>query len=207
MFHDLICSTKKNVTHTEESDAVGTSRPNQKEKKETIITDIEDYLDQPGTIEKAMIHGSAQKILQIPKTFDPSKRVRFCNDCYLPEEKEGVVEQFRYCTDIKDLAFSGYNLYLFFFFIKYLIINIIALLLINTLITVAITNQYADELSTFCSEFYTNTTAVSELTGYETNADECLNFIKGDNYTFIGLDSFNKFSGKFTTTSSGSALP
>ena len=116
MLHDQIRSATKKVTvNTDDSDLIKTSRFNHNESNTEEF--IEDYLDQPGTIEKAMLHGSAQKILQIPKTFDPSKRVRFCNDCYLPEEKEGIVERFRFCTDIKDLAFSGYNLYLFFFFI------------------------------------------------------------------------------------------
>lgn len=200
MLQDQIRSTTKKITvNTDDSDLIKTSRlNNQNDATSTTNTEefIEDYLDQPGTIEKAMLHGSAQKILQIPKTFDQANRVRFCNDCYLPEEKEGIVQRFRYCTDIKDLAFSGYNLYLFFFFIKYLITNIIALLLINSVITVLLTNQYANELSTFCGEFYINTTDINTLNGYETNADECVNFIKGDNYTFIGLDIFNKFSGE-----------
>ena len=51
--------------------------------KSTIVKDsdndfIEDALDKPGTIAKAKLHGSANRILNIPKTFESDQKVVFC---------------------------------------------------------------------------------------------------------------------------------
>ena len=87
--------------------------------KSTIVKDsdndfIEDALDKPGTIAKAKLHGSANRILNIPKTFESDQKVEFCDDCYLPEKTKGVVEEFQFDVDPKRLAIAGYNIYLFF---------------------------------------------------------------------------------------------
>ena len=147
--------------------------------KSTIVKDsdndfIEDALDKPGTIAKAKLHGSANRILNIPKTFESDQKVEFCDDCYLPEKTKGVVEEFHFDVDPKRLAIAGYNIYLFFFFMKFIIINLIGGFLVCSLPFIYITNMYSSELFDYCTEFYTNS---SSIAGLETNKEECVNFV------------------------------
>ena len=167
-------------------------------KKSTFVKDsdndlIEDALDRAGTIEKAKIHASANRILNIPKSFDRDQKVEFCDDCYLPQETKGVVEKYNYGVDPKRLAGCGYNIYLFFFFMKYLMFNLIGAFLICSVAFFYLSNRYADELFDYCTEYYKNS---SSLQGFETNVTECVNFISTKEFDYTSFDWINQWSGE-----------
>lgn len=80
-----------------------------------------------------------------------------------------------------------------FYLIKYLIINIITILLRI--------NAYTNELITYYSEYYTNTTMIDILCGLETNINEYVNLIDDVSYKFNNsLDYINKCYGKTLLT-------
>ena len=154
---------------------------------------IEDMLDLPGTIEKAKIHGNAKKVLKNPKRFPSNKLVVFCNDCFLPQETEGVVEKYSFSVDPKNLSTCGVGLYLFFIFQKYLIVNLICLFITCSLPYIIICNNYANHLFKYCTEFYVkDTTPIN----FETNNEYCVNFINSDEYDYTAFDWMNKWSGE-----------
>ena len=166
--------------------------------KSTIVKDsdndfIEDALDKPGTIAKAKLHGSANRILNIPKTFESDQKVEFCDDCYLPEKTKGVVEEFQFDVDPKRLAIAGYNIYLFFFFMKFIIINLIGGFLVCSLPFIYITDMYSSDLFDYCTEFYTNSSSIS---GLETNMEECVNFVSKKEFDYTSFDWINRWSGE-----------
>ena len=70
---------------------------------------IEDKLNEPGTIEHAKLHGKAYRILDTPLEYPSDINVKFCNDCYYPEETKGAVEKFKFCSDIKNFTECGYT--------------------------------------------------------------------------------------------------
>ena len=154
---------------------------------------IEDNLDQPGTIEKAKIHGNAKKILNIPKKIHTDKTINFCNDCFLPEETKGVIEKYDYSINPKELAKCGVGLYLFFIFQQYLIINLLGLFIFCSLPYIIICNIYASHLFKYCTEFYTEYTIENNM---ETNNKYCVNFINSDEYEYTSFDWMNKWSGE-----------
>ena len=154
---------------------------------------IEDILDLPGTIEKAKIHGNSQKILYIDKKNFASSVIIFCNDCFLPQETEGIIKKFNYCTPPKKLYHCGYGLYLFFIVEKYLIINYFCLIITCSLPYILICNAYANKLNDYCTEFYVKDTIP---VGLETNNEYCVNFISSDEYDYTKFDWMNKWSGQ-----------
>ena len=154
---------------------------------------IEDILDLPGTIEKAKIHGNSQKILYIDKKNFASSVIIFCNDCFLPQETEGIIKKFNYCTPPKKLYHCGYGLYLFFIFEKYLIINYFCLIITCSLPYILICNAYANKLNDYCTEFYVKDAIP---VGLETNNEYCVNFISSDEYDYTKFDWMNKWSGQ-----------
>ena len=154
---------------------------------------IEDILDLPGTIEKAKIHGNSKKILYIDKKNFASSVIIFCNDCFLPQETEGIIKKFNYCTPPKKLYHCGYGLYLFFIFEKYLIINYFCLIITCSLPYILICNAYANKLNDYCTEFYVKDTIP---VGLETNNEYCVNFISSDEYDYTKFDWMNKWSGQ-----------
>lgn len=173
-------------------------RPQQLDTRKTTFAKnsdndlIEDALDRAGTIEKAKKHASANRILDIPKSFG-NQKVEFCDDCYLPQETIGVVEKYDYCVDPKRLASCGYNIYLFFFFMKYLMFNLIGAFLICSLSFFTLSKRYSDELFDYCTEYYKNS---SSLQGFETNATECVNFISKKEFDYTSFDWINQWSGE-----------
>ena len=48
-------------------------------------------LEEPGSIYNAEVHGSAARLLKVHRI---TKYVKFCRDCYLPQETPGVVVPF-----------------------------------------------------------------------------------------------------------------
>ena len=154
---------------------------------------IEDMLDLPGTIEKAKIHGNAKKVLKIPNRFPSTKTVVFCNDCFLPQETEGVVEKYPFSIDPKKLSTCGVGLYLFFIFQKYLIVNLLCMFITCSLPYIIICNNYANLLFKYCTEFYVIDTTPINL---ETNNKFCVNFINSDEYDYTAFDWMNKWSGE-----------
>ena len=154
---------------------------------------IEDILDLPGTIEKAKIHGNSKKILYIDKKNFASSVIIFCNDCFLPQETEGVIKKFNYCTPPKKLYHCGYGLYLFFIFEKYIIINYLCLIITCSIPYILVCNVYANKLYDYCTEYYVKDTIPVNL---ETNNEYCINFISNDEYDYTKFDWMNKWSGQ-----------
>ena len=154
---------------------------------------LEDMLDLPGTIQKAKLHGNAKKVLKVPNKFPSDKLVVFCNDCFLPQETEGVVEKYPFSVDPKNLSTCGVGLYLFFVFQKYLIVNLICMFITCSLPYILICNNYANLLFKYCTEFYVEDTIPVNL---ETNNEYCINFINSDEYEYTKFDWMNKWSGE-----------
>ena len=155
---------------------------------------IEDKLNEPGTIEHAKLHGKAYRILDTPLEYPSDINVKFCNDCYYPEETKGAVEKFKFCSDIKNFTECGYGLYFFFFFHKILIWNLIGITIIITIPLMLLNKKYADELFDYCTEYYKR--GQNNLVFPQTNNEFCRNFMKGEEYEYTSFDWINRFSGE-----------
>ena len=155
--------------------------------------DEDNILEKSGNILHAKIHGNAMKILNVPDTYQKDQKVKFCSDCYLPEETEGIVKKYNYCVDDKDLIRNGTGLYFFFFFHKILIFNLIGLFCIAGIPFLIYNKIYTDELNKYCSKFYIEDTddGKNEITFPQTHDNLCQKFL-----TYTQNDILNKFSGE-----------
>ncbi len=153
---------------------------------------LEDNLDLQGTIEKAKIHANAQKLLKA-NLEDAKHYVVFCDDCFLPQETEGIVEKYSYYMDPKNLIDCGFGLYFFFVFHKYLIINLICLFITCSCTYILVSLYYGDKLNKYCTEFYIESGSIS---GIETNNNDCRYFIRTEQYKNTSFDLINTLSGE-----------
>ena len=153
---------------------------------------LEDNLDLQGTIEKAKVHANAQKLLK-SNLEDAKKYVVFCDDCFLPQETEGIVEKYPYCIDPKKLVDCGFGLYFFFVFHKYLIVNLICLLITCSGPYIFLSLYYGDKLNKYCTEFYIESGSIN---GIETNNIYCPYFIRTEQYKNTSFDLINILSGE-----------
>ena len=89
-----------------------TNLPKNKRRKIRNELSYIEYLEQPGTIYNAEVHGSAQRLLNVHRI---TKYVKFCKCCSLPQETPGVVVPFNISDKQTDF---GLGIYLYFYYIK-----------------------------------------------------------------------------------------
>lgn len=87
-----------------------------------------DFADHSGEIEKAEKHKKANMILDYDKLHLNYDTTEFCDDCMCPIPEDLEKTRFNFCIDTKKLANYGNGLYLYFFYMKFLIYNMIVLL-------------------------------------------------------------------------------
>ena len=196
--NNIIISDIKNENEEEKE-----KKDKEKQKKEDKTDEneneddynlLEDKLNEPGTIEHAKLHSRAYRILDTPLEYPSEINVKFCKDCYYPEETKGAVKKFKYCSDIKNFTECGYGLYFFFFFHKILIWNLIGITLIISIPLMLMNYKYADELFDYCTEYYKKDG--TNLIFPQTSNKFCENFLKGEEYEYTTFDWINKFSGE-----------
>ena len=185
----------KNDKNKIKNEETNDQTPDKKFDNSTDSDDDEEdnILEKSGNIYHAKIHGNAMKILNVPVTYEKEQKVKFCSDCYLPEETEGIVKKYNYCVDDKDLIRNGTGLYFFFFFHKILIFNLIGLFCIAGIPFLIYNKIYTDELNKYCSKYYIETKENEkiELTFPYTNDKLCKTFL-----SYTQNDILNKFSGE-----------
>jgi hypothetical protein len=133
---------------------------------------IQDPLDQPAELEKAKIHGRAQKILNLDN-FDPKgskqlnlnlDKIEYCDCCLLPEETKGIIEPYPFTVSIEKLASAGPGTYLYFYYFRFIIFMfLIGICMVGIPQAYTSYNHYRllkdfcsrNENSTYCKEYLT----------------------------------------------------
>ena len=127
-----------------------------------------EQLEEPGSLYNAEVHGSAQRLLKVNRI---TKYVKFCRDCSLPQETPGVVEPFNWFDEQLDY---GLGIYLYFYYIKFLIIMALICAGLSSVSTIVFSKDYAKDITDYCKKYITTDT---------------LRFLDSDNdnYTFADL--------------------
>lgn len=117
---------------------------------ESILNENQNFLDfsnLPADLEKAKTHLLASQVYDFGDKIN--ENVKFCDDCLniIPEEP---IKRYTLCSDNKNLIELGIGVYLYFFFIKYLILICFILLLLDSLPSMLITLYYYSDLKEYC---------------------------------------------------------
>ena len=103
-------------------------------------------IDEPGSIYRAMVHGSAQRLLKVERI---TKYVKFCKCCSLPQETAGVVMAFN-CQD--DEIDFGLGIYLYFYYIKTCIFMSLITVFLCSIISIVFSIIYSSDLPKYCED-------------------------------------------------------
>ena len=107
-------------------------------------------LEEPGSLYNAEVHGSAQRLLKVHRI---TKYVKFCRDCSLPQETPGVVVPFNWFDEQLDF---GVGIYLYFYYIKFLIVMSIICIGLSSISTIVFSKDYASDITDYCEKYATN---------------------------------------------------
>lgn len=148
---------------------------------ETILSEHQSFLDfsnLPADLEKAKTHLLACQVYDLGEK--NNENIKFCDDCLnvIPEEP---YKRYSLCSDNKNLIELGIGVYLYFFFIKYLILVCFLLMILNSLPTMLITLYYYSDLDKFCE----NPTKTEEILNI------CKIFILNENNSFYMMSFEN----------------
>ena len=127
-----------------------------------------EQLEEPGSLYNAEVHGSAQRLLKVHRI---TKYVKFCRDCSLPQETPGVVTPFNWFDEQLDY---GLGIYLYFYYIKFLIIMSLICAGLSSVSTIVFSKDYASDITDYCKKH------ISSSTLRLLDSDN-------DNYTFANL--------------------
>ena len=93
-------------------------------------------LEEPGSLYNAQVHGSAQRLLKVHRI---TKYVKFCRDCSLPQETPAVVIPFNWIDEQLDF---GVGIYLYFYYIKFLIIMSLICVGLSSISTIVFSKSF-----------------------------------------------------------------
>lgn len=127
-----------------------------------------EQLEEPGSLYNAEVHGSAQRLLKVHRI---TKYVKFCRDCSLPQETPGVITPFNWFDEQLDY---GLGIYLYFYYIKFLIIMSLICAGLSSVSTIVFSKDYASDITDYCKKYITP----SNLRLLDSD---------NDNYTFANL--------------------
>ena len=138
-------------------------------------------LEEPGSIYNAEVHGSAARLLKVHRI---TKYVKFCRDCYLPQETPGVVVPFNWFDEQLDY---GIGIFLYFYYIKFLIVMALICAGLSSVSTIVFSKDYASDIKDYCGKYLTTRNT--------------LRFLSNDNANYTFADLTNDCS-KYVSTNS-----
>ena len=109
-------------------------------------------LDNLGKISLAKTHASANRPLHKINEF--TNEVIFCPCCNLPQETKGIIEPYHYCDQEELFAECGVGTYLYFYYFKYAIINLVIVLCMAAVPFLILTSHYTKGLNRLCNNYY-----------------------------------------------------
>ena len=134
-------------------------------------------LEEPGSIYNAEVHGSAARLLKVHRI---TKYVKFCRDCYLPQETPGVVVPFNWFDEQLDY---GIGIFLYFYYIKFLIVMALICAGLSSVSTIVFSKDYAKDIKDYCGKYLTNTSTLRFLSDdnapytFSNLADDCSKYV------------------------------
>ena len=143
-------------------------------------------LEEPGSLYNAQVHGSAQRLLKVHRI---TKYVKFCRDCSLPQETPAVVIPFNWIDEQLDF---GVGIYLYFYYIKFLIIMSLICVGLSSISTIVFSKSYVDDITDYCQKYATNSSRVmndrlrvldSTRYTFEKLTEKCEKYISVENGT------------------------
>ncbi len=111
-----------------------------------------EQLEEPGSLYNAEVHGSAARLLKVHRI---TKYVKFCRDCYLPQETPGVVVPFNWFDEQLDY---GIGIFLYFYYIKFLIVMALICAALSSVSTIVFSKDYANDIKDYCKKSLTSST-------------------------------------------------
>jgi hypothetical protein len=143
-------------------------------------------LEEPGSLYNAQVHGSAQRLLKVHRI---TKYVKFCRDCSLPQETPAVVIPFNWIDEQLDF---GVGIYLYFYYIKFLIVMSLICVGLSSISTIVFSKSYVDDITDYCQKYATNSSRVmndrlrvldSTTYTFEKLTEKCEKYISVENST------------------------
>ena len=133
-------------------------------------------LDDLGEIEEAKMHRSANRPLHKIKDFD--KNIKFCQCCYLPCEKKGVIERFHYCDNIDAFSECGLGVSFYFYFFRFVILVLFISICAIIISMMVFNKHYTKGINRVCNNSYKKygTNNITLCEGFVTESKEDLNF-------------------------------
>ena len=129
-------------------------------------------LEEPGSLYNAEVHGSAQRLLKVHRI---TKYVKFCRCCSLPQETPAVVVPFNWFDEQLDF---GVGIYLYFYYIKFLIVMSIICIGLSSISTIVFSKDYTNDITDYCEKYATNSSR---------NIGERLRMLAESGYTYKDL--------------------
>jgi hypothetical protein len=162
----------------------------QKKKFENLKTRNEffDFLEQVGKVEYAIEHGLAQRVYKVTDDIDSNIKFDCCLCCGLILPCKGYVEEFPVNTPLEEMKQLGIGIYLYFFYMKFLMIVLTAVIGMYSVIEIIHSNSYYSEVSNYCS-MSNNKTIKFNCRDYENKTTEYL--YRYSSASFEIFDSYN----------------
>ena len=137
-------------------------------------------LEEPGSIYNAEVHGSAARLLKVHRI---TKYVKFCRDCYLPQETPGVVVPFNWFDEQLDY---GIGIFLYFYYIKFLIVMTLICAGLSSVSTIVFSKDYANDIKDYCEKYLTTESTLRFLSSDKANytysdlANDCSKYVSNN---------------------------
>jgi hypothetical protein len=131
----------------------------QKNKFEKLATRNEffDFLEQAGKVEHASKHLLAQRVYKVTDDIDSNIKFDICLCCGLILPYPGYVEEFPLNTPLEEMKQLGIGIYLYFFYMKFLMIVMTAVIGMYSVIEIIQSYNYYSEVTNYCSLSNNNT--------------------------------------------------
>lgn len=162
----------------------------QKKKFEKMSTRNEffDFLEKAGNVQYAIEHGLAQRVYKITDDIDTNINFDCCLCCGLILPCKGYVEEFSLNTPLEEMKQLGIGIYLYFFYMKFLMIVLTATILMYSLIEIIQINSYYSDIYNYC-QMSNNITLKFPCNDYENKTTNFL--LIYSSATFEIFDSYN----------------
>jgi hypothetical protein len=152
-----------------------------------------DFLEQPGQFEKAVEHGAAHRVYKIMDDIPPDVQIECCECCGLILPKKGFVEEYPLATSTSDMRNLGIGIFLYFFYMKFLLVALATIMGMYTIIEIATSVTYYNEVTNFCTKSL-NYSKSFPCTDYD-NREYIFMF----KYTYVNVEFFNNYTNNIST--------
>ena len=115
-------------------------------KKESTVYEEIEFLNRDGNIKNAKEHGLSNRVYKIQENIDPNINIDCCHCCGLILPNEGKVDEYPLCTSLDEMINLGDGIFLYFFYMKFLIICLFTIIGMYSIIQFATSQIYLNEI-------------------------------------------------------------